>query len=526
MNQNKPTILCIEDEENIREAIGDFFIRSGYTFFEAKNGKESLDIFRDIKPEVVLLDLTMRQASGLDVLSEIYNESSDTPVIIFFEANNTSDVIEAPRFEAFDYIAKPIMSMKILKHTVDRAIEKVRLVRENKEYRDRLETANLELEQMIAQQSAALSRTNKKLKREFEIRSHAENSVREGEAKFRMIFDNANDAIIYIDKEGALIDANKRAFDLFGFSDEDSRGKNFEEFDFLGIDYMQALELYKDANPNIPFPLFELEAFSRDGTKLYVEINSRLIKSNGETTGIVNIVRDITKRKMLERDILKSYDNVHKARTAAIMGLAKLAEYRDSDTGRHLDRIREYVRIITEGLRNMPKYSHYITAEYVEDICSSSVLHDIGKVSTPDAILLKPGCLSPEEFEVMKLHTVIGGNALKAADAKVGGQSFLTLGREIAYYHHESWNGTGYPDGLKGVDIPLSARIVSLPDVYDALTSPRVYKEAYSHEKAADIIFSEKGAKFDPDIVDTFNANIDKFNTIRRTIHDDVDTKR
>ncbi len=525
MKHEKSIILSIEDEKDIREAFGVFFRRSGYTFFEAGNGKAGLDLFRSKKPDVVLLDLIMPDVNGFDVLSEIAEESPGTPVIIISASNNTSDVIKTLRLGAFDYLAKPIVGLELLGHVVERAVEKVRLLNENKEYRRMLEKTNNELENLVEQQAAELTGKDEKLESEFKIRTSAENSVRESEEKFRMIFDNANDAIIYLNKNGALIDANKRAFDLFGFSPEDSRGKNFDEFDFLGVDYMQALELYKAANPNISFPLFELEAFRQDGEKLDIEVNSRMIKNNGDVTGIVNIVRDITKRKILEKDILESNANIQRARTVAIMGLAKLAEYRDNDTGSHLERIREYVRILAEGLRKTEKYSNYITPEYITDLYNSSILHDIGKVSTPDAILMKPGKLTFEEFEVIKQHTIVGGNALKAADTRVGDQSFLTLGRQIAYYHHESWNGKGYPEGIKGKDIPLSARIVALADVYDALTSPRVYKEAYSHEKAADIIFSEKEIKFDPDIVDIFFANVSEFKTIRDTMHDDSDTK-
>ncbi len=523
MARNKSTILCVEDEKKIRELFGIFLRQSGFTFFEAENGKEGLSIFREKKPDVVLLDLMMPGLSGIDVLSEISKESADTPVIIISASRDTPDIINALRLGAFDYFSKPLPNLNILKHAVERALEKVNLIRENSRYRQQLEKANSELESYVKQQEDELTGKNEILKNAFEIRSHAENTAREGEEKFRMIFDNANDAIIYLDKDGALIDANMRAFDLFGFSPEDSRGKNFDEFDFLGIDYMQALEIYKAANPDIPFPLFELEAFRRDGKKLFIEINSRVIKRNGDVAGIVNIVRDITERKRLERDILESYDNIHSARTATIMGLAKLAEYRDNETGRHLERIREYVKIIAEELRKLSGYSDYITAEYIEDIYNSSILHDIGKVSTPDAILLKPGKLSTEEFEVIKRHTIVGGDALKAADTTVSERSFLTLGREIAYFHHESWNGTGYPKGLKGEEIPLSARIVSLADVYDALTSPRVYKAAYSHEKASEIILREKGVKFAPDIVDIFYANIERFNRIRETMHDNAD---
>lgn len=200
----------------------------------------------------------------------------------------------------------------------------------------------------------------------------------------------------------------------------------------------------------------------------------------------------------------ESLQLVDNARLITILALAKLAEYRDDETGLHLERIREYTKIIAEEMAKKPKYIDYITAEYIEDIYHSSILHDIGKVGIPDAVLLKPGKFTPEEFESIKKHSVLGGNVLTDIEAQIGAQTFLTLGKEIAYYHHEKWNGKGYPKGLKGEEIPLSARIVALPDVYDALTSKRIYKKPFSHQEAKKIIILEKGRSFDVDVFDCF----------------------
>jgi len=166
------------------------------------------------------------------------------------------------------------------------------------------------------------------------------------------------------------------------------------------------------------------------------------------------------------------------------------------------------------------KYKNYITKEYIDDIYLSSILHDIGKVGIPDSILLKPGKLTPKEFEVIKGHVLLGGDALNTVDSRIGSRSFLTIGKEIAYYHHEKWDGTGYPRGLKGDDIPLSARLVALADVYDAITTMRSYKDAYSHEEAKKIIIDERGRHFDPDIVDAFLISEDDFNMIRDKMSD------
>ncbi|MFC1883077.1 HD-GYP domain-containing protein [Thermodesulfobacteriota bacterium] len=224
----------------------------------------------------------------------------------------------------------------------------------------------------------------------------------------------------------------------------------------------------------------------------------------------------INKRKQAETDLLESYRKLHNARMATILGLAKLAEYRDEGTGTHLERIREYAKLIAEEMAKNPKYAGHITPEYIDDVYQSSILHDIGKVGIPDAVLLKPGKLTDEEFDVIKRHTILGGDAIKAIEAKIEGQSFLALGREIAYNHHEKWDGSGYPRGLNGEGIPLAARIIALADVYDALTTKRFYKEAFNHKRSRQIIIDQKGTHFDPEVVDVFLALEDEFNRIRR----------
>jgi response regulator RpfG family c-di-GMP phosphodiesterase len=224
----------------------------------------------------------------------------------------------------------------------------------------------------------------------------------------------------------------------------------------------------------------------------------------------------INKRKKAEMDLLESYRKLQNARMATILGLAKLAEYRDEGTGTHLERIREYAKLIAEQMAKNPKYARHITPEYIDDIYQSSILHDIGKVGIPDAILLKPDKLTDEEFDVIKRHTTLGGDAIKAIEAKIEGQSFLALGKEIAYNHHEKWNGSGYPRGLRRDSIPLSARIIALADVYDALTTKRFYKEAYSHQESKQMIIDLKGTHFDPEVVDVFLALEDEFDRIRR----------
>lgn len=200
-----------------------------------------------------------------------------------------------------------------------------------------------------------------------------------------------------------------------------------------------------------------------------------------------------------ERALAERQRDMLRSRNTLIFALAKLAESRDTETGEHLERIAAYSRVLAEQLRvTTPD----LTDDWILNLQLASSLHDIGKVGIPDAVLLKPGRLTPEERLVIERHPAIGAEALDAILARQPGDSLLAMARNIAAGHHERWDGTGYPDRLAGEAIPLEARIVSVADVYDALTSKRIYKPAMSHEEALRVIVEGRGAQFDPQVVD------------------------
>ncbi len=221
----------------------------------------------------------------------------------------------------------------------------------------------------------------------------------------------------------------------------------------------------------------------------------------------------------LERLVDERTREVVAMRDLTIFALAKLAESRDPETGAHLERIQCYSRILADQLRQEGPYTHIVDQQFVEDIYRSSPLHDIGKVGIPDAILLKPGRLTAEEFEVMKRHAIIGAETLEEAAQKSGGCGrYLKMAIEIARHHHERFDGSGYPDGLAGQQIPLSARIVALADVYDALSSRRVYKDAFAPDTTSSIIEAGAGTHFDPAVVEAFRVREHEFQAVRQQV--------
>ncbi|MGI2260963.1 response regulator [Shewanella sp. GXUN23E] len=223
----------------------------------------------------------------------------------------------------------------------------------------------------------------------------------------------------------------------------------------------------------------------------------------------------------LEAEVRKRMQQVSEVQDVTISALASLAETRDEETGYHIRRTQWYVKLLAEKVQDHPRFRDELTPEKIDAFFKSAPLHDVGKVGIADSILLKPGRLTPEEFEVMKQHAYLGYRALDMAEKEIGAEdSFLTAAKDIAYYHHEKWDGSGYPTGKQGEEIPLSARLMAIADVYDALISKRVYKDAMSHDQALDIIREGRGTHFDPDLIDAFFEIEDQFAEIAEKYKD------
>lgn len=484
----KRHVLIIDDNPTIRALFENILSMGGYITSYAPNGKEALKSLLNFKPDLILLDVEMPVMDGYQTCREIRsNKEYDIIPIIMVTAVSDRDIIKKVlSLGANDYIAKPF-----------------------------------EPEELLARISAHI-RVENLMEEKDRLYNQAE--------LYYQSYKNSNDAIMITDINGNIVDINKAFTDVYGYFREEVIGKTPR----ILRSFHSTPEFYKKMwvdilNPDKGYWEGEIINIAKNKKEIVVIVSISPIKRESSIIGYMGIAVDITPRKQLE-NALKDYNRtleqkvdertreIEDTQDATIIGLAKLAEYRDPETGIHLERIRNYCKLITEELGSIEKYRSLIDKSYAEMIYKSSPLHDIGKVGIPDNILLKPGKLTYEEFEIMKQHTIIGGDAIAAAENRLKEQkiSFLNMGKEIAYHHHEKFDGTGYPYGLKGDKIPLSARIMALADVYDALTVERVYKWKWSHEITRELIIKESGKHFDPDIVNMFVKSEDEFINIKK----------
>lgn len=245
-------------------------------------------------------------------------------------------------------------------------------------------------------------------------------------------------------------------------------------------------------------------------------VSPPIVKARVATHLALNLARRqlLDQNHQLEEKVEERTTELNRTKDVAIYCMASLAETRDAETGKHILRTQNYVRLLAQRLREHSSFAEYLNDETIDMLYKTSPLHDIGKVGVPDYILLKPGKLTPDEWVEMKKHPVYGYDALLRAEEELGTTDFLRMAREIAYSHHEHWDGSGYPIGLKQDSIPISGRLMAIADVYDALISRRVYKEPYPHEQAKSIILEGAGSHFDPDMVAAFLELSDEFHQI------------
>lgn len=292
-----------------------------------------------------------------------------------------------------------------------------------------------------------------------------------------------------------------------------------------GMDGYEVLERLRDATTTASIPVLFVTAMAAPddeergltfGAADYITkpIRPLVVQARVRTQLEAKRARDALndRNELLEAEVNRRMAENDLIQTVSIRALAHLAEMRDTDTGLHIHRTQAFVRELAERMRHHPRFRTELDTQNIALLVRSAPLHDIGKVGIPDAILLKPGKLTPEEWAIMQTHAALGADAIAQAEADVEEPvAFLSLAKEIAHWHHERWDGTGYPDGLAGDDIPWPARLMAIADVFDALISPRVYKPAMSFEEARQVIEDGRGRHFDPDVATAFLDGFEEF---------------
>jgi putative two-component system response regulator len=330
---------------------------------------------------------------------------------------------------------------------------------------------------------------------------------------FVKLFMSIQDPVIMTDLNMGIIEINSGFEKLTGFKREDVMGFDIR---FLYADSTPAdtLSTINRALKTDGFYDGEILCKKKNGEEWYSWVSISTGRSaDSEPFAYVHVARDITERKRLEENMRMQLELAILAQKTILSSLANLAEFRDNETGIHLERMRSLCHIIAKALKEKSKNKDLIQDEFIAVVADAAILHDIGKVGIPDRVLLKPAKLTEEEWKTMKQHTLIGGKILLQAAKQMPYNAYLKMAADIAFFHHEKFDGSGYPYGIAGESIPLCARIVAIADAYDCIRSPRVYKPPFPHDEAKQRVLIDAGKHFDPLLVKFFTENEEEFAT-------------
>lgn len=466
-------VLLVDDEPAILSAYRRALRGLDAEVIVAEDPMMAIELLEKQPVDVVVADYRMPIMTG-DALLERIRERWPHTVRLLLTGYSDGAMVEAVvrRGEIFRFLKKPCDALKFCE-AIEAALAKAK------------------------ETSAKLSEARK---RQLDLRSYLH------------LFDSAADPMMFADLDGNLVRVNGAFIKTHGEDREDALRNRPTLFGGINAgaglwrDVRRALETEKHWSGEI----------SRSGYAALLSI-SRVDDDQGRPYAHAAVEKDISVRRRLETE-------ARAAQYEVILATAKLAEYRDPETGAHLERMRRYSRALARELAKSAKWA-WIDDQYIEAVFYASPLHDVGKVGIPDAVLLKPGKLTQDEWVQMQKHAAIGADVLSAAGDTLSERSWLSMARTIALQHHEKFDGSGYPNKLAGEDIAPSARIVALADAYDAITSKRVYKEAFAADEAKERILASRGTHFDPDIVDTFLRIEDELIEIRRRFDDETTDK-
>lgn len=480
--------LVIDDEVHLGNVLAQSIIQRGSEALALTEVDDAIKNLNKQPYDIVISDIYMPEKNGKDLFNYCLEHFPDLPMIFMTGNPDIEMAIDFLKKGAYDYLSKPF--------SMDEFFNKIDLVLEKAQQRRKEKYLVIDLKQLL----------NRRVE-ELQI--------------FRDAIQSTDDGLMILDMDGFIVEVNPGFERMSGLTKNAIRKNHisilrkdlFPDLDFLEIQNILTLEGQWEE---------EMRGIRANGDPLISSSSFFPIRNEmGKTFAYAALIKDVTKLRGVENALIESLENTTMAQEAIIFGLAKLAEFRDKDTGYHLERIRGYCKLLAQELAKSPEYRDQITDKFINTLFRIAPLHDIGKVGIPDYILLKKGKLTKDEYEIIKTHTTIGYQTLSSIRHQYGDMDFLNMGIDITYCHHERWDGLGYPRGLKEEEIPLSATIVAIADVYDALTSDRVYKKAFTHEESLKIMKLERSRHFAPQVFDAFFAINHHFDSIRTKYSND-----
>ncbi len=520
------TILLVEDEAELRFIVGAHLRAAGFEVIEATDGGEGLNIATQRQPDMIIMDIGLPVMNGIAATKALKSDprTDRIPVIMLTARSGADDIVRGLEAGAQEYLPKPFAVAELLA----RVQTVFRLARARRD----LDHLNTELEEEVRT-------VTKRLRELYEFMrdlNHADSR--------EQILD------LFIDCVAQTTGAERISLFL-----TDATGDFLVCERAVGIDPIVVAKVPVTDLEGITRQVFQsgktLAAKTYDtGAKasrdygrdsfLSTPLVSTAVNTPGGILGVLNVTekQDDTPFSKEEIECIRSVadaatialinmlrsERMRQSVRVLLQTLGHLAEFRDEETTMHLERVTRGARLLADQLGRGGPYAARITVDFVECLIQAAPMHDIGKVGIPDEILTKPGSLTNEEFQIMKTHTEIGRRVLSRAVDPTFPVPLLQMCVDIAHCHHERYDGSGYPRGLAGQDIPLAARIIALVDAYDAITSRRCYKEARSHQEAVEIIRSDAGTHFDPVLVHAFLNCLEQFSEIREQYEDSHDT--
>ena len=510
-------VLIADDDRNLTFILRAHLANAGFEVIVCNNGQDGFEKAKEEKPDVILLDIQMPIMDGLEVTRALRADSvtENIPVILLTSRGGKDDIVLGLDAGAQDYVVKPF-DIGELTARVRSMISLGRAQQEidelNRRLKDEVESKTKRLE-LLYQYVRDLNRATSE-KEIFDLVIDAVQKATGCRRVSIMTPDVEREKLIC---KRAVGIAPSVAEKVCVKRDSGIAGQVFTTGRTVvakALDGGTETDRHYATHDFLSTPL--VSTFMMSGEQRLGVLNAT-DKPDGSpfTPEEIECLCSIAGSAAIALHNEEHRSGLTKSIRALLRTVGLLSEFRDEETGLHLERVAEYSKILGEQLSSKPEYSAIATPAFVEDLYQAAPLHDVGKVGICDDILNKPGKLTDEEFQIMKTHTTIGQRTLSLAIEETGPNPLLKMCVDIAHCHHERWDGKGYPRGLGGEDIPLAARIVALVDAYDAITSQRCYKQASSHEETVEIIKKDSGKHFDPGIVSAFLEVLDQFDEIR-----------